>query len=216
MKRPLIAPSILSADFCCLAAEVKSVEKIGVDMLHVDVMDGHYVPNITIGPAVVAALKKRTKVPLDVHLMIENPLFFLDDFMKAGSSIITIHIEACSLNTIKKISQKLKKAKIKMGISLNPETPLKKIKKTLSYADLILVMSVNPGFGGQSFMPVVLAKIKALRKIFKGDIEVDGGITEKTAKLVCACGANILVAGSYIFNAKNRKAAINRLKKCKQ
>lgn len=211
-KKILIAPSILSADFSRLEKEVMSIEKAGADWVHIDVMDGHFVPNITIGSAVTASIKKRTNLPLDVHLMIEDPWFYLDDFINAGSSIITIHGEVSSLSLVKKIKTKLEKYKIKLGISLNPSTPVSKIKKFLTYADLVLVMSVNPGFGGQSFMPVVLPKISQLRKMFKGIIEVDGGITDQTAPLVVKNGADMLVAGSYVFKAKNRAKAIERLK----
>ncbi|MFH2139037.1 MAG: ribulose-phosphate 3-epimerase [Candidatus Omnitrophota bacterium] len=208
----LISPSILSADFCRLEKDISSVEKAGADMLHVDVMDGNFVPNITIGPVVVKAIRKRTKLPLDVHLMIKDPLFFLDDFIKAGSSIITVHIETCPFTQIKKIKKKLQAAGVKLGVSLNPSTSIGKIKKVLKLADLILIMSVNPGFAGQSFMHEVLPKITQLRAIYDGDIEVDGGITDKTAPLVVERGANILVAGSYVFGAKDRKLAIGKLK----
>lgn len=211
-KKILIAPSILSADFSRLEKEVMSIEKAGADWVHIDVMDGHFVPNITIGSAVTASIKKRTNLPLDVHLMIEDPWFYLDDFINAGSSIITIHGEVSSLSLVKKIKIKLEKHKIKLGISLNPSTTVNEIKKFLPYADLVLVMSVNPGFGGQNFMPVVLPKISELRKIFKGIIEVDGGITDETAPLVVKNGADMLVAGSYVFKAKNRAKAIERLK----
>ena len=209
---PKIAPSILSADFSRLEKEVLSVEKAGADLVHVDVMDGHFVPNITIGPAVTKSIYRRTKLPLDVHLMIKDPLFFLDSFVEAGSSIITVHGEVCTLQQIKQIKAKLEKCNVKLGISLNPMTKISAIKKMLPFADLVLVMSVNPGFGGQDFMPLVLPKIEELRKIFKGIIEVDGGITDKTAPLVLDKGADMLVAGSYIFKAKNRKKAIERLK----
>ncbi len=215
-KDLVIAPSILSADFGCLGREVASVEASGADWVHVDVMDGHFVPNLTIGPAVVASLKKKTKLPLDVHLMIDAPWFFLDSFISAGSSIITVHIEVCSLTCIKKIKKKLEVHGVKLGISLNPATPVKKMEGALEFADMVLVMSVNPGFAGQAFMPVVLPKIRQLRKKFNADIEVDGGITDKTAPLVVAQGANILVAGSYIFKSNNRKNAIKRLRLCRK
>ncbi len=211
-KKILVAPSILSADFSRLEKEVKSAEKAGADLIHVDVMDGHFVPNITIGPAVVKSLRKRTALPLDVHLMISDPWFFLDDFISAGSSLITVHAEVCTLSLIKKIKAKLTANKVRLGISLNPGTPLKKLYKMLDLTDLVLLMSVNPGFGGQIFMPAVIPKIKALRKIFSRDIEIDGGITDKTAPLVIENGANMLVAGSYLFRAKNREQAIRKLK----
>lgn len=207
-----VAPSILSADFSCLDKEVKSVEAAGADMIHVDVMDGHFVPNITIGPVVVKYLRKTTKLPLDVHLMIENPQKYIKDFIVAGSDMITMHIETVSAAEFKKQAAILKEEKIKVGVSLNPATSLSKIKAVLSYVDFVLVMSVNPGFGGQAFIPQVLPKIKQLRSIFSGDISVDGGINEKTAQDVIRAGANIIAAGSYIFGAKNRKTAIERIR----
>lgn len=215
-KQLLIAPSILSADFGHLAKEVRSVEKAHADLLHVDVMDGHFVPNITIGPAVVSDLKKRTKLPLDVHLMIKRPWLFVDDFIKAGAAIITVHLEASPLPMLKKIKDKTKAAKVKLGISINPSTLTSRLRPALKLADMILVMSVNPGFGGQKFIPSALKKIKSIRAVYSGDIEVDGGITDKTAPQVIKNGANIIVAGSYIFRSKNRKQAIARLRKCKR
>lgn len=208
----LIAPSILSADFSRLESEIKTVEKAKADMLHVDVMDGHFVPNISIGPAVVAAIRKRTNLPLDVHLMISDPGFFLESFIRAGSDIITVHIEACSQGTLKKIKRRLSQSRVRFGISLNPATPVKKVIPVLYLADMILVMSVNPGFGGQSFIKTVLPKIRQLRAIYDKDIEVDGGITDEIAPRVIKNGANILVAGSYIFGKKNRMKAIEKLK----
>lgn len=207
-----VAPSILSADFSCLGEEIKDVEAAGADMIHVDVMDGHFVPNITIGPVVVKYIRKHTRLPLDVHLMIEKPQKFIDDFVGAGSDMITVHIETVSLSGIKAQSLKLKKKGVKFGISLNPNTPLARIKPVLGNADFVLVMSVNPGFGGQVFMPVALSKIKELRSIYGGDIAVDGGINEENARRVVACGANILACGSYIFNKKDRKEAIERIR----
>ncbi len=208
-----IAPSILSADFTHLAAELKKVEAAGADLIHVDVMDGHFVPNITIGPLAVKYLRKATSLPLDVHLMIENPAKYVDAFVKAGSDMITVHIETISLKGLAAIAKKLKAKGIKLGISLNPGTPLLKIKKTLALVDFVLVMSVNPGFGGQAFIPGAINKIKQLRAIFKKDISVDGGINNITANLVKNAGANVLAAGSYIFGAKNIKKAINSLRR---
>ncbi|MDD2689412.1 MAG: ribulose-phosphate 3-epimerase [Candidatus Omnitrophica bacterium] len=207
-----VAPSILSADFSCLGKEIKDVERAGADMIHIDVMDGHFVPNITIGPVVVKYIRKQTRLPLDVHLMIEKPQRFINDFVDAGSDMLTVHIETISLSGIKAQSLKLKGRGVKFGISLNPNTPLARIKPVLGNVDFVLVMSVNPGFGGQSFMPVALSKIKGLRSIYDGDIAVDGGINEKNAKKVVACGANILACGSYIFNTKDRKLAIERIR----
>jgi ribulose-phosphate 3-epimerase len=207
-----VAPSILSADFSCLDREIMRVARAGADLLHIDVMDGHFVPNITIGPAVVKYIRKVTDLPLDVHLMIENADKYADAFVNAGSDMITVHIEALSLAKIKALNRKLRAKGIKFGISLNPATPLTKIKKVLNLVDFVLVMSVNPGFGGQAFIPTAVPKIKQLRKIFKKDISVDGGINDATAKLVIDAGANILAAGSYIFSAKDAKLAIERIR----
>jgi len=208
-----VAPSILSADFTNLAAELKKVEAAGADLIHVDVMDGHFVPNITIGPIVVSYMRKATTLPLDVHLMIENPAKYVDAFVKAGSDMITVHIETVSAGELAAIAKKLKTKGVKLGISLNPGTPLLRIKKALTLVDFVLVMSVNPGFGGQAFIPGAINKIKQLRAIFKKDISVDGGINDITAKLVKDAGANVLAAGSYIFSAKNIKKAINSLRR---
>ncbi len=207
-----IAPSILSADFSCLQKEIKKVELAGADMLHVDIMDGHFVPNITIGPVVVKYIKRHTNLPLDVHLMVENPQEFIDAFVSAGSDMITVHIETITKAKIKALRNKLKAKGIKLGVSLNPNTPLAEIKGVLNLVDFVLVMSVHPGFSGQLFIPKVLPKIKELRAIFNGDIAVDGGINFENAKLTVDAGANILAAGSYIFGAKNVKRAIERIR----
>lgn len=207
-----VAPSILSADFSCLQKEIKKVELAKADMLHIDIMDGHFVPNITIGPVVVKYIKRHTKLPLDVHLMIENPLGLIDAFISAGSDMITVHIETMTKAKIMALRNKLKTKGIKLGVSLNPSTPLAKIKGVLNLVDFVLVMSVNPGFSGQSFIPKVLPKIKELRAIFNGDIAVDGGINFESAKLTIDAGANILAAGSYIFGAKNVRQAIERIR----
>ena len=210
-----VAPSILSADFSCLEREIKKVELAGADMLHIDVMDGHFVPNITIGPVVVKYIRRITKLPLDVHLMIENPQNFIDDFVGAGSDMITMHIETISASGFKFQAARLKRKNIKVGISLNPNTPLIKIKNLLKYVDFVLVMSVNPGFSGQAFIPAVLPKIKQLRSIFDGDISVDGGVNDKWAGSIVRAGANILAVGSYVFGAKNTKLAIERIRNAK-
>jgi len=207
-----VAPSLLSADFSCLAREIKKVERAGADMLHIDVMDGHFVPNITIGPVVVKYIRRVTGLPLDVHLMIENPEKFISAFVKAGSDMITLHIETISKSKLKSQKAKLNARGVKLGISLNPATPLTKVRRVLNLVDFVLVMSVNPGFGGQAFIPKALIKIRQLRSIYDGDIAVDGGINEKTAKQVIRAGANILAAGSYIFGARDVKSAIERIR----
>lgn len=207
-----IAPSILSADFSKLALELKKVRQAGADLIHVDVMDGHFVPNITIGPVVVRFMRKCTPLALDVHLMIQNPAKFVGAFVQAGSDMITVHIETVGLKELQSIAKGLKKSKVKLGISLNPGTPLAEIKPALKLVDFVLVMSVNPGFGGQAFIPGAIKKISQLRAIFTKDIAVDGGINALTAKLVKQAGANVLIAGSYIFGAKNIKQAINSLR----
>ena len=207
-----VAPSVLSADFSCLDSEIKKVELAGADMLHIDIMDGHFVPNITIGPVVVSHIRRVTKLPLDVHLMIENPEKLIDSFVRAGSDMITLHIETITKLKLKRQKAKLSAKGVKLGISLNPATPLSKIKNVLGLVDFVLVMSVNPGFSGQAFISGVLPKIRQLRSIFKGDIAVDGGINDKTAKQVIKAGANILAAGSYVFTAKDAKLAIERIR----
>jgi len=207
-----VAPSILSADFSKLGVELKKAKAAGADLIHVDVMDGHFVPNITIGPVVVKFMRRVSRLPLDVHLMIQEPLKYLEAFVNAGSDMITVHIETVTLKQLRMIRRKLQKDRIKLGISLNPATPVAKIKPALALVDFVLVMSVNPGFGGQDFIPRAVGKVRQLRAIFSGDIAVDGGINERTAKLVKKAGANIMVAGSYIFGAKNIKQAINSLR----
>ena len=210
-----IAPSLLSADFSCLGQEVRKVEAAGADLLHIDVMDGNFVPNITIGPVVVKYIRQATKLPLDVHLMIKNPQKYIESFIKAGSDMLTVHIETVSLFMLKAIRDKLKTKGVKLGVSLNPNTPLKKIIPALGLIDFVLVMSVYPGFSGQEFIPAVIPKIKKLRSIFKGDISVDGGVNDKVAADLIRAGANILAAGSYIFGAVNTQEAIARLRNAK-
>jgi ribulose-phosphate 3-epimerase len=212
MNKIKVAPSILSADFACLDKEIRKVERAGADMLHIDVMDGHFVPNITIGIPVVKSIRKLTRLPLDVHLMIENPHKFIEAFVAAGSNLITVHIEAISHSKLKAQSSKLKKIGVKFGVSLNPATPLCRIMNVLKYVDFVLVMSVNPGFGGQRFIPAVIPKIRQLRSIYAADIAVDGGINEQNAKQVIRAGANILACGSYIFGSRDVKLAIERIR----
>ena len=206
MKKIQISPSILSADFGQLGNEIKRLEESGADMIHVDVMDGHFVPNLTIGPPVIKALKKQSSILFDVHLMISPVHKYIEAYSDAGADIITIHPEAT--DDLKSSILKIKKLKKKVGISLNPETKIDVILKFLSQIDLVLIMSVNPGFGGQKFMPEVLVKIKELKKIQKEkslnfDIEIDGGINFDNAKEAIEAGANILVSGTTIFKSNN-------------
>jgi len=204
-----IAPSILSADFSKLASEVREVTRAGADLIHVDVMDGHFVPNLTIGPSVVKSIRPQTKLPLDVHLMIEEPLKYVKAFREAGSDWITVHVEA---DEVRKTLKMIRSLGAKPGISLRPRTPLKAIRPFLKEVDLVLVMTVEPGFGGQSFMRNQLEKVSGLRKIYQGFISVDGGINGGTGAECVAQGADVLVAGSFIFGRKDRKAAIRELR----
>jgi len=206
MKKIQISPSILSADFSQLGNEIKRLEQGGADLIHVDVMDGHFVPNLTIGPPVIKALKKNCSLKFDVHLMISPVHKYIEAFSNAGADIITIHPEATE-NLAKSIS-KIKELGKKAGVSLNPETKVDVIKRYLSKIDLVLIMSVNPGFGGQKFMPEVLSKIKELKNIQKEknidfDIEIDGGINFENSKTAIKAGANILVSGTTIFKSNN-------------
>ena len=206
MKKIQISPSILSADFSQLGNEIKRLEEGGADMIHVDVMDGHFVPNLTIGPPVIKALKKHSSVIFDVHLMISPVHKYIESYSDAGADIITIHPEAT--NDLKSSILKIKELRKKVGISLNPETKIDVIFDILDQIDLILIMSVNPGFGGQKFMPEVLTKIEKLKEIQKEkgldfDIEIDGGINFDNSKLAIAAGANILVSGTTIFKSNN-------------
>lgn len=210
-----IAPSILSADFTRLEEEVSSIERGGADLIHIDVMDGHFVPNITIGVPVVASLKKRTKLPLDVHLMIDNPERFIAPFADAGADIITFHIESNA--TPEEVLRKIGTLGVKKGISLNPETALASVFPLLNNIDMVLIMSVNPGFAGQKFIPDATHRVRELRQVISEkklnvDIEIDGGINEENAKEVIAAGANILVAGTAVFGKAERKRAIELLR----
>ena len=209
-KKILVAPSILAADLSILSKEINRAEKAGADMIHVDVMDGHFVPNITIGPLVVKNIRKATKLPLDVHLMIEEPSKYIDEFVKAGSDIITIHAE--SEGHIEALISRIKSSGIKAGVSLRPKSGIDLIREHLEAIDIVLIMTVEPGFGGQEFISGVVPKIKELRKIYDKDIEVDGGINKNNAKKVIEAGANILVAGTYVFKAKDIKQAIQDLR----
>lgn len=210
-----IAPSILSADFAKLGEEIKDVENGGADYIHVDVMDGHFVPNITIGPLIVNAIRPTTKLPLDVHLMIENPDLYIPEFAKAGADIITVHVEACK--HLHRTLHLIKDNGVKAGVVLNPATPVNMIEHILDDIDMVLFMTVNPGFGGQKFIHSVLPKIKTIADMIheRGldiEIEVDGGVNSETAKLCIEAGANVLVAGSAVFNKEDRKKAIEAIR----
>ena len=200
----LIAPSILSADFCILGEEIKAVEAAGADWIHVDVMDGHFVPNITMGPLIVKAARQVTTLPLDVHLMIENPDRYIMAFAEAGADWISVQIEACV--HLNRTVHLIKESGAKAGVVLNPSTPLQSLEWILEYVDYVLIMSVNPGFGGQSFIPDSLKRISALREMIQERgrpilIQVDGGVNKTTITDVAAAGADILVAGSAIFGS---------------
>ena len=206
MKKIQISPSILSADFSQLGYEIKRLEEGGADMIHVDVMDGHFVPNLTIGPPVIKALKKNSSMLFDVHLMISPVHKYIEAYSDAGADIITIHPEAT--DNLKESILKIKELKKRAGVSLNPETSVDVILDNLNQIDLVLVMSVNPGFGGQKFMPEVLNKIKELKKIqqekkLSFDIEIDGGINFENSKIAIEAGANILVSGTTVFKSNN-------------
>ena len=210
MTRPLIAPSLLSCDFSRLKSEIEEVEKAGCDWLHLDVMDGHFVPNLTIGPVVISWIRKSTRLPLDVHLMIEEPIRYLESFRKAGSDTLTVHVEAC--RDVSKTLEAVRKSGAQCGISLRPKTPVETLFPFLEALDLVLVMTVEPGFGGQSFMPEMLEKVRTLRSRFRGKISVDGGIDPQTAPLAVAAGVDVLVAGTSIFGQKDRSQAIKELR----
>lgn len=207
----LIAPSLLACDFSRLREEIAEVERGGCDWLHVDVMDGHFVPNLTLGPVLVDWIRKSTRLPLDVHLMIERPLQYLEAFRKAGADWITVHVEAC--RDMDETLQAIRKLGARSGISLRPRTPIEAVYPFLGELDLVLVMTVEPGFGGQRFMPEMLEKVRQLRPRFQGMVSVDGGIDLQTAPQAVAAGANILVAGTAIFGQKDRSKAIENLRR---
>jgi len=210
-----IAPSILSADFSCLGEEVRAVERAGADLIHIDVMDGHFVSNITIGPVVVTGLNRLTSLPLDAHLMIENPERYIEAFAQAGSDWITIHAEVC--HHLSQTIKKVRKLNVRPGVVLNPSTPLKTLYPILDEIDLVLLMSVNPGFSGQSFIPSTLKKIERLRKIIEQnrypiEIEVDGGIKVENIGEVSRAGGDIFVLGTGIFKTKDYRETIHKLR----
>ncbi|OPY86359.1 MAG: Ribulose-phosphate 3-epimerase [Syntrophaceae bacterium PtaU1.Bin231] len=210
-----IAPSILSADFSRLGEEIRAVEKAGADLIHVDVMDGHYVPNITIGPGVVASLRKTTSLPFDVHLMIEEPDRYIDAFVEAGSDIVTVHAEA--VIHLHRTVHYIKGKGIKAGVSLNPSTPLSCIEEILPDIDVLLIMTVNPGFGGQKFITGMLPKIRRARELARSRglepaIEVDGGVTTENIGSLAEAGADIFVAGAAVFGSPSYSETIARMK----
>ena len=210
-----IAPSILSADFTRLGDEIKAVEKAGADYIHIDVMDGHFVPNITIGPMIVEAARRATGLPLDVHLMISNPDQYVEEFRKAGADIISVHAEA--VNHLHRSIQLIRSTGAKAAVALNPATPLDSLEYVLDDLDMVLLMTVNPGFGGQEFIKEVLPKIKRLREMIKTrglavEIEVDGGINAETIGLVSSAGAEIFVAGSAVFKSRDYAETIRKIR----
>jgi ribulose-phosphate 3-epimerase len=216
-KKRKIAPSILAADFSKLGQQVKMVEEGGAEVIHVDVMDGHFVPNITIGPLIVKALRPVTNLPLDVHLMIENPGNYIDAFAKAGADYLTVHVEACP--HLHRVIQAIKEKNVKAGVALNPHTPLSSISDIIEEVDLVLIMSVNPGFGGQRFIPNALNKLRATQQLLieRGlthiEVEVDGGVKMENIKAISDAGAELIVSGSGVYKTEDPQKTIKEMLK---
>ncbi len=213
--KTMIAPSLLACDFTRVAEEITSVEQAGADWLHLDVMDGHFVPNISFGPVIVEAAKRVCRLPIDVQLMIEHPERYLDAFIKAGANHLTVHVEAEGLKdpkVLRQVLQDLRRRNVKAGLSVKPNTPVEALRPYLQEIDVVLIMTVEPGFGGQAFLPETLPKIRQGRQWFQGDVEVDGGINAETARQAREAGANCLVAGTYVFRHTDYRAAIDSLR----
>lgn len=213
--RVLVAPSLLACDFARLADEIQQVQDAGADWLHVDIMDGHFVPNLTIGPVVVEAIRRASRIPLDVHLMLDHPEQYVKPFIDAGAHYLTVHVEAPGLRSealVGKTLETIRRLGAKAGLSLRPRTSAEALKPFVEAVDLILVMSVEPGFGGQVFIPDAVLKVKQLRQSFTGDLAVDGGINAQTGRLVREAGANVLVAGTYVFRSPSYRDAIASLR----
>jgi ribulose-phosphate 3-epimerase len=211
----LVSPSLLACDFGRLAEEVRKVEEAGADWLHIDVMDGHFVPNLTMGPVVVEAIRRVSRVPLDVHLMLDHPEAHLKPFLDAGAHYLTVHVEAQGLRTeavLLKTLESIRRSGAKAGLSLRPRTMADAATPYLDATDLLLVMTVEPGFGGQAFIPEVVPKVRQLRGSYRGDLSVDGGINAQTGRLCREAGANILVAGTYVFQSDSYTDAIRSLR----
>ena len=214
-KQILVSPSLLACDFARLADEVQQVEAAGADWLHVDVMDGHFVPNLTMGPVIVEAIKKVTRLPIDVHLMLDHPEQYIKPFIDAGSNLLTVHVEAEGLRnerTLQQVLERIKRSGAKVGLSVRPRTIADALQPFVEQVDLVLVMTVEPGFGGQAFIPSVVPKIAQVRQWYTGDLSVDGGINAQTGRQCRDAGANILVAGTYVFRAPSYKEAIQSLR----
>ena len=214
-RRLIVAPSLLACDFGHLTEEVQKVEEAGADWLHVDVMDGHFVPNLTMGPMIVEAIRHFTQLPLDIHLMVDHPQQYVKPFLDAGSSSLTPHVEAAGVQGAGQVDQLLDvihQSKTRAGLAIRPKTQAEALKPYLNKLDLVLVMTVEPGFGGQQFLPEAVPKIRQLRQWYQGDISVDGGITGETGRLCREAGANVLVAGTYVFRSSKTRYTIQTLR----